>query len=137
MFRGTARHADTNPNSLAIPNLTRFTLRSYNICAQPYRRSAVGCELRALIVLPLHCESSLGFSRCTALRQDSLSGNCKTSLVVCVSPLPANTNETVGALDFGMRAMQAWHRNAWHSACTCTRAHPQCRPRLGSWLWPI
>ena len=58
-------------------------------------------------MLPLHCEFSLGFSRYTALRQDSLSGNCKTSLVVCVSPLPANTNETVGALDFGMRAMQA------------------------------
>ncbi len=114
--------------SFAIPTdrsrFVRTTMRAA-------RRSAVSC-FGHYRVLPLHCEFSLGFSRYTALRQDSLSGNCKTSLVVCVSPLPANINETVGALDFGMRAMQAWHRNAWHSACTCTRAHPQCRPWLDS-----
>eukprot|EP01137_Pigoraptor_chileana_P002394 Opistho-2@2295 len=45
-------------------------------------------------------------SKLTRLLQESLGGNCKTSLVVCVSPCMSEIGESVGTLRFGMRAMR-------------------------------
>ena len=39
------------------------------------------------------------------LIQESLGGNCKTSLLLCVSPAVADVSETSGTLQFGSRAM--------------------------------
>ena len=38
--------------------------------------------------------------------QESLGGNCRTSLLVCVSPLAVDLGETKGSLQFGGRAMR-------------------------------
>ena len=43
-------------------------------------------------------------SKLTYLLQDSLGGNCKTCLIVCVSPSESDASETIGALEFGDRA---------------------------------
>jgi len=45
-------------------------------------------------------------STLTRLLQESLGGNCKTSLVVCVSPTMGDVSETKSALFFGSRAMK-------------------------------
>ncbi|KAJ1620524.1 P-loop containing nucleoside triphosphate hydrolase protein, partial [Pavlovales sp. CCMP2436] len=45
-------------------------------------------------------------SKLTTLLADSLGGNCRTALVVCVSPALADHSETGGALEFGARAMK-------------------------------
>ncbi|KAG8456883.1 hypothetical protein KFE25_005033 [Diacronema lutheri] len=45
-------------------------------------------------------------SKLTQLLTDSLGGNCRTALVVCVSPAAADHSETAGALEFGARAMK-------------------------------
>jgi hypothetical protein len=55
----TARHADTNPNSLAIPTDRSRFVRTPMRAALP----SVGCELLRTRVLPLHCEFRLGFSQ--------------------------------------------------------------------------
>ncbi|XP_068708780.1 uncharacterized protein [Montipora foliosa] len=45
-------------------------------------------------------------STLTRLLQESLGGNCKTSLVVCVSPTMSDVSETKSSLYFGSRAMK-------------------------------
>ncbi|KAJ7377044.1 hypothetical protein OS493_031002 [Desmophyllum pertusum] len=45
-------------------------------------------------------------SSLTRLLQDSLGGNCKTSFVMCISPLLRDVNETRCTLDFGQRALK-------------------------------
>ena len=45
-------------------------------------------------------------STLTRLLQESLGGNCKTSLLLCVSPARADSSETKGTLQFGSRAMR-------------------------------
>ena len=45
-------------------------------------------------------------STLTRLLQESLGGNCKTSLLLCVSPGLADASETKGTLQFGSRAMR-------------------------------
>ena len=45
-------------------------------------------------------------SALTRLLQESLGGNCKTSLLVCISPGLHDASETKGSLHFGSRAMQ-------------------------------
>lgn len=45
-------------------------------------------------------------STLTRLLQESLGGNCKTSLLLCVSPALADASETRGTLMFGSRAMR-------------------------------
>ena len=40
----------------------------------------------------------------TSILRDSLGGNCKTCLIVCVSPHNSDVTETIGALEFGDRA---------------------------------
>ncbi|XP_022791929.1 kinesin-like protein KIF15 [Stylophora pistillata] len=45
-------------------------------------------------------------STLTRLLQESLGGNCKTSLVVCVSPTMGDVSETKSTLFFGSRAMK-------------------------------
>jgi len=42
----------------------------------------------------------------TRLLQESLGGNCKTSLIVCVSPGLRDAGETKSSLNFGSRAMK-------------------------------
>jgi hypothetical protein len=49
-------------------------------------------------------------SKLTRLLEDSLGGNCKTSLVVTISPSMYNTGETISALQFGSRAMKIENR---------------------------
>jgi len=44
-------------------------------------------------------------SMLTRLLQESLGGNCKTCLVVCVSPGEESKQETLSSLEFGSRAM--------------------------------
>lgn len=43
-------------------------------------------------------------SSLTRMLQESLGGNCKTSLIVCCSTLTRDSSETKGALHFGQRA---------------------------------
>ena len=45
-------------------------------------------------------------SSLTRLLQESLGGNCKTSLLLRVSPAVADGSETRGTLQFGSRAMR-------------------------------
>ena len=45
-------------------------------------------------------------STLTRLLQESLGGNCKTSLLLCVSPAAMDAPETRGTLEFGSRAMR-------------------------------
>ncbi|KXJ14432.1 Kinesin heavy chain isoform 5C [Exaiptasia diaphana] len=45
-------------------------------------------------------------STLTRLLQESLGGNCKTSLIVCVSPTMSDVSETKSTLNFGSRAMK-------------------------------
>ncbi|KAL3893605.1 MAG: hypothetical protein SGPRY_014113, partial [Prymnesium sp.] len=45
-------------------------------------------------------------STLTRLLQESLGGNCKTSLIVCISPCSSDSSETKSALQFGSRAIQ-------------------------------
>jgi hypothetical protein len=45
-------------------------------------------------------------STLTRLLQESLGGNCKTQLVICVSPCRKDISETKGSLAFGSRAMR-------------------------------
>ena len=45
-------------------------------------------------------------SKLTHMLSDALGGNCRTSLVVCVSPAQADISETTAALEFGARAMK-------------------------------
>ena len=45
-------------------------------------------------------------SALTRLLQESLGGNCKTSLLLCVSPAAVDGSETRGSLEFGSRAMR-------------------------------
>ena len=45
-------------------------------------------------------------STLTRVLQDSLGGNCKTSLLICCSPFMRDQGETRGSMMFGARAMQ-------------------------------
>ena len=45
-------------------------------------------------------------SKLTRLLQDSLGGNCKTSLIVTIGPSKKNIEETLSSLAFGQRAMK-------------------------------
>lgn len=45
-------------------------------------------------------------STLTRLLQESLGGNCKTRLIVCVAPCRKDISETKGTLSFGYRAMR-------------------------------
>ena len=45
-------------------------------------------------------------SKLTRLLEDSLGGNCKTSMVVTIGPSVKNTSETLNTLAFGLRAMK-------------------------------
>jgi len=45
-------------------------------------------------------------SKLTRLLQDSLGGNCKTSLIVTIGPSLRNLEETISSLNFGQRAMK-------------------------------
>ena len=45
-------------------------------------------------------------SKLTHMLSDALGGNCRTSLVVCVSPSGGDASETTAALEFGSRAMK-------------------------------
>merc|ERR1719482_1380025 len=45
-------------------------------------------------------------SKLTHMLSDALGGNCRTSLVVCVSPSSSDASETTAALEFGSRAMK-------------------------------
>lgn len=49
-------------------------------------------------------------STLTRLLQESLGGNCKTSLIVCVSPSKQDLSETKGSLAFGFRAMRVLNK---------------------------
>ena len=51
-------------------------------------------------------------SKLTHMLSDALGGNCRTSLVVCVSPATADASESSGTLEFGTRAMKVrrWSR---------------------------
>ena len=44
---------------------------------------------------------------CISWRQDSLGGNCKTCLIVCISPSASDVSETIGALEFGAMGTSA------------------------------
>lgn len=43
-------------------------------------------------------------SKLTLVLRDALGGNCRTSLIICVSPSTRNQSETVSTLRFGKRA---------------------------------
>lgn len=45
-------------------------------------------------------------SKLTRLLQDSLGGNSKTSMLVCIGPSKTHVDETVMSLNFGFRAMK-------------------------------
>jgi kinesin family protein 5 len=45
-------------------------------------------------------------SKLTRILEDSVGGNCKTSLLVCCSPVDESSSETQSALDFASRAMR-------------------------------
>jgi hypothetical protein len=63
-------------------------------------------------------------SSLTRLLQESLGGNCKTSLLLCVSPALADASETKGTLAFGSRAMRVRQEaiiNARANYEVCTR----------------
>ena len=49
-------------------------------------------------------------SKLTRLLEDSLGGNCKTSLVVTIGPAAYHTSETISTLQFGSRAMKIENR---------------------------
>eukprot|EP00036_Acanthoecidae_sp_10tr_P011999 CAMPEP_0182916904 /NCGR_PEP_ID=MMETSP0105_2-20130417/1205_1 /TAXON_ID=81532 ORGANISM="Acanthoeca-like sp., Strain 10tr" /NCGR_SAMPLE_ID=MMETSP0105_2 /ASSEMBLY_ACC=CAM_ASM_000205 /LENGTH=938 /DNA_ID=CAMNT_0025053873 /DNA_START=81 /DNA_END=2897 /DNA_ORIENTATION=- len=53
---------------------------------------------------PNHTHVPFRNSTLTRLMQESLGGNCKTSLIVCCSTLSRDASETKGALFFGQRA---------------------------------
>lgn len=57
------------------------------------------------LATPGHTHVPFRNSVLTRLLQESLGGNCKTSLIVCCSPLMRDQSETKGALLFGQRAM--------------------------------
>ena len=44
-------------------------------------------------------------SKLTHMLADSIGGNCRTTLVVAVSPAAADAGESAGSLEFGARAM--------------------------------
>jgi hypothetical protein len=44
-------------------------------------------------------------SKLTRILESSVGGNCKTSLLVCVSPSESSTSETLSTLEFASRAM--------------------------------
>ena len=45
-------------------------------------------------------------SKLTRILEDSVGGNCKTSLLVCCSPASDSSDETVSTLEFASRAMR-------------------------------
>jgi hypothetical protein len=45
-------------------------------------------------------------SKLTRILEDSVGGNCKTSLLVCCSPAAESCSETLSALEFASRAMK-------------------------------
>ena len=49
-------------------------------------------------------------SKLTRILQESLGGNAKTSLIVTISPSGYNTEETLSALNFGLRAMKVQNK---------------------------
>lgn len=42
-------------------------------------------------------------SKLTRILQESIGGNCKTTLLVCASPHPFNSDETISTLMFAQR----------------------------------
>ena len=55
-------------------------------------------------------------SKLTHMLADSIGGNCRTTLVVAVSPAAADAGESAGSLEFGARAMKVGRRP--HAAST-------------------
>ena len=49
-------------------------------------------------------------SKLTRILQESLGGNAKTSLIVTISPSGYNSEETLSALNFGLRAMKVQNK---------------------------
>ena len=45
-------------------------------------------------------------SKLTRILEDSIGGNCKTTLLVCVSPASDSVSETLSTLEFASRAMR-------------------------------
>ena len=45
-------------------------------------------------------------SKLTFLLQQSLGGNCRTNMIVCLSPSAEDVSESASTADFGNRAMQ-------------------------------
>ncbi len=45
-------------------------------------------------------------SKLTFLLQQSLGGNCRTNMIVCLSPSAEDVSESASTADFGSRAMQ-------------------------------
>ena len=69
---------------------------------------ADGCRPSSASPFKIPCKVFVPFrnSTLTRLLQESLGGNCKTSLLLCVSPAVADASETRGTLQFGSRAMR-------------------------------
>ncbi|PKK17518.1 hypothetical protein A306_00000418, partial [Columba livia] len=68
-------------------------------------------------------------SKMTRILQDSLGGNCRTTMFICCSPSSYNDAETKSTLMFGQR----WGRGApcrLYPSCTPTapQLHPNCSP---------
>ncbi|KAA6396055.1 MAG: putative Kinesin heavy chain [Streblomastix strix] len=64
--------------------------------------SALGMCIHALV----EQESHIPYrdSKLTRILQESIGGNCKTTLLVCASPHPFNSDETISTLMFAQRA---------------------------------
>lgn len=60
-------------------------------------------------------------SKLTHMLSDAIGGNCRTSLIVCVSPSLSDLSESIGTLEFGVRAMKVCARLPLLCACRCFR----------------
>lgn len=67
-------------------------------------------------------------SALTRLLQESLGGNCKTSLLLCVSPALADASETRGTLQFGSRAMRVRQEAIINARANYEEARPLGTP---------
>eukprot|EP00439_Symbiodinium_sp_Y106_P021302 s5003_g2.t1 len=67
-------------------------------------------------------------SKLTLMLSDSLGGNCKTAMLVCVGPCASHAAETLSSLEFASRAMHIEARKSTHASTFC----PVRPPSLGS-----
>ena len=89
---------------LASPRLS--SPRSPRLSSPPARgrHSTRGADSLSNVMKALSTQSSFvpyRDSKLTHMLSDALGGNCRTSLVICVSPATADCSETTGALEFG------------------------------------